>query len=117
MTLVEKIKMLAKSRGITISALESTLGFAGGAISKWDRNIPASDKILKVANFFGTTTDYILRKELENPISPSDMEQMPVTYYHLLNGARDLDLTKQDVDFILDVAKRYKMLEEEKGRK
>ena len=105
MTLVEKIKMLAKSRGITISALESTLG------------IPASDKILKVANFFGTTTDYLLRKELENPISPSDMEQMPVTYYHLLNGARDLDLTKQDVDFILDVAKRYKMLEEEKGRK
>ena len=42
---------------------------------------------------------------------------MPVSYYHLLNGARDLDLTKQDVDFILDVAKRYKMLEDEKNRK
>ena len=117
MTLVEKIKMLAKSRGITISSLESTLGFAGGAISKWDRNVPASDKILKVANYFGTTTDYLLKNELENPISPSDMEQMPVSYYHLLNGARDLDLTKQDVDFILDVAKRYKMLEDEKNRK
>lgn len=110
MTLVEKIKMLARAHGITISGLETTLGFAGGAISKWDRNIPASDKVLKVANFFGTTTDYLLRDELENPIAPQDMENLPVTYFHLLNGAKELELSGQDIDFLLDVARRYKLI-------
>ena len=116
MTLVEKIKMLAKVRDLTISGLETALGFAGGAISKWDRNIPASDKVLKVANFFGTTTDFLLRDELENPIAPADMEKLPVTYFHLLNGAKELDLSERDVQFLLDVARRYKLIDTEELR-
>lgn len=51
MTLVEKIKMLAKSRGITISSLESTWALREEHF-QMDRKIPASDKILKVANYF-----------------------------------------------------------------
>lgn len=108
MTLVQKIKALAKSRGMTIGLVEASLGFSMGLIGKWDKNTPGSDKILKVADFFGTTTDYLLRDEIESPVSQSDLNSLPATYYHLLNGARELDLSSSDVDFLLDVAKSYK---------
>ena len=108
MTLVQKIKMLAKSKGVPVSTVEVTLGFAGGAISKWDHNVPAADKVLRVAEYFGTTTDYLLRNDIDNPLTAADLEHLPVAYYHLLNGVRELELNRRDVEFLLEVARSYK---------
>ena len=110
MTLVQKIKALAISRGMTIGLVEASLGFSMGLIGKWDKNTPGSDKILKVADFFGTTTDYLLRDELESPVDQSELKSLPANYYHLLNGAKKLELSKTDIDFLLDVAKSYQRM-------
>lgn len=115
MTLVQKIKALAKSRGMTIGLVEASLGFSMGLIGKWDKNTPGSDKILKVADFFGTTTDYLLRDEMESPVSQTELDSLPATYYHLLNGAKELELSSNDVEFLLDVAKSYKKMENSSG--
>lgn len=63
MSIKSRIKDLASNRHISIAELERSLDFANGSISKWDKQSPSSDRLLKVANYFGVTTDYLLGRE------------------------------------------------------
>lgn len=63
MSIYERIKNLCKLRGINISELERSLGFARSSLSKIDRFKPGSDKVRKIAEYFGVTQDYILTGE------------------------------------------------------
>ena len=58
--LVERIKKLCNASGISIPKLEEKLGFGAGTISKWKKSAPGSDKLLKVAEYFQVSTDYLL---------------------------------------------------------
>lgn len=60
MGLYEKIKLLAKERKISIRKLEEDLGYGNGTIRRWDVATPGVDKIQKVADYFGVSTDYLL---------------------------------------------------------
>ena len=60
MTLKERVKSLSDERGISLPILESTLGFGNSTIVKWDKSTPKADKLEKVAEYFGVTTDYLL---------------------------------------------------------
>lgn len=51
--LYEKIKSAAKEKGVSISELEKTLGFAQGSICKWNEVKPAFDKVVKVSDYLG----------------------------------------------------------------
>lgn len=62
MSLVERIKYLCKHRKITVASLERTLEFGNGTIRKWDKAYPSADKLKKVADYFGVTTDYLLNE-------------------------------------------------------
>ena len=55
----EKIKKLCKQRGISITELESTMGWTR-SIYRWDTNKPSIDKVKAVADYFGVTVDYLL---------------------------------------------------------
>lgn len=70
-TLYERIKLLCRKRGITISQLESTLGFGNSSIKKWEKtSSPSVDKIVKVASYFNVSLDYLMgRTDIENSIS------------------------------------------------
>lgn len=63
MALVNKLKVLAKERNLSFSALERELGFGNGTIQKWDTSSPSCDKILKLANFLNVSIDSLLRDE------------------------------------------------------
>lgn len=70
MTLLERVKTLCNDNSITLAKLEKTLTFGNGTLSRWDDSSPSGDKLLKVADYFGVTTDYLLGKEdlkLSNP--------------------------------------------------
>lgn len=58
MSRYEKIKVLCREKGITISFLERELGFARGSISKIDKNQPSADRLEKLASFFGVPMEY-----------------------------------------------------------
>lgn len=60
MCLKDRIKKLAINQGISLSTLESILGFGNATIVKWDKSIPSADKLLKVSNFFGVSMDYLM---------------------------------------------------------
>lgn len=61
MTTLERIKELCREEKITIAKLEKELGFSNGSISK-PKTIP-SDRIAKIADRFGVTSDYLITGE------------------------------------------------------
>lgn len=73
---VERIRMLCKRRGITVNALEIQLGFAVSTIGKWGRhNKPSLEKLIKVADFFNVSVDYLLcRTDIKNTDFLNDEE-------------------------------------------
>ena len=56
----DRIQELCDTKGITISALERELGFGKGLIRTWRTGSPSSDKLEKVADFFGVTLDQLV---------------------------------------------------------
>ena len=56
----ERIKELCKCRGITIQDLETTLGFGTRSIYNWSNHAPSVDKVQKVAEYFGVSTDFLI---------------------------------------------------------
>ena len=58
--MVDRICELAHEKGISISALEKTLGLGNGIIGKWRKQSPSCDKLKSVADYLNTTIDYLL---------------------------------------------------------
>ena len=62
--LYDKIRELCQQRGIAITALEKELGFGRGSIGKLQKGSNTnSERIAKIANYFGVTTDYLMGVE------------------------------------------------------
>lgn len=60
MDIVERIDELCRARKINKYELERLLGFGHGSIQKWSAHIPKADNILKVAQFFGISMEYLM---------------------------------------------------------
>ncbi|WP_242871488.1 helix-turn-helix transcriptional regulator [Dehalobacter sp. TeCB1] len=58
--MLEKIQRLCELYKISLTKLERDLDFGRGSIYKWDKSSPSSDKVQKVADYFGVSTDYLL---------------------------------------------------------
>jgi len=58
--LLENIQKLCDERDVTIAQLERDLNFGRGSIYKWNKNSPSIDKVQKVAEYFGVSTDFLL---------------------------------------------------------
>lgn len=61
--MLEQIRGLCTEKGITIFQLERDLDFGNGTVRKWKNSAPGSDKLKRVADYFGVTVDALLRKE------------------------------------------------------
>lgn len=67
MILADKIIELRKRSGWSQEELAHQLGVSRQAVSKWESaaSIPDLDKILKLSQVFGVSTDYLLKDEIE----------------------------------------------------
>ena len=67
MILADKIINLRKKNGWSQEELAEKLGVARQSVSKYEgaQSIPDLDKILKLSEVFGVTTDYLIKDELE----------------------------------------------------
>lgn len=81
MTLGEKIVDLRKKRGLSQEELAITLGVSRQAVSKWEVGdaMPDTDKVVALAEFFGATTDFLLRdiEPAQDPKSGTDAHMSP----------------------------------------
>lgn len=60
MTIFERIESLRKSKGISQGKLEKELGFSNGSISKWKTSTPTSERLQKLADYFGVSIEYLM---------------------------------------------------------
>lgn len=71
MNIVDRIRVLANKKNMSLPDLEITLGLGNGTISRWKTSSPNSDKLTKIADYFGVSTDYLLgRSDDENNDDP-----------------------------------------------
>ena len=61
--MLEKIRTLAKEKGVTLAEVERSCGLGERSLSKWDKNIPSVDKVKRVADYFGITLDELVNTE------------------------------------------------------
>ena len=58
--LLHKIRGLCEAQGISIAELERKANINQRTIYKWDKVIPAADKLARVAEILGTTVEALL---------------------------------------------------------
>ena len=67
MKTVEIINELLKQRGISAAKMMNELGFSSGLYSQWKsgKQRPSWEKLIKIADYFGVSMDYLLGKKTE----------------------------------------------------
>lgn len=93
MKIVSIINRLCDGNGISLTKLEAATGLHN--IYRWDEKVPAFDKVVKVADFFGVSLDSLVGRE-EPKRTRSEIES-------LYEAATEED--KAVIDLIL---KKYK---------
>ena len=68
MNLAEKIIQLRKQKGWSQEELATQMDVSRQSVSKWESGIsmPDIDKIILLSQIFGTTTDYLLKDDIED---------------------------------------------------
>ncbi|WP_203640720.1 helix-turn-helix domain-containing protein [Levilactobacillus andaensis] len=60
MTLLERVKTLAKEQGISLLRLNDTAHLGKNAIYKWKNQTPSTENLQKVADVLHVSVDYLL---------------------------------------------------------
>lgn len=97
MSLLENIQYLCEEHKTSVPKLENALGFGKGAIYKWEKSSPTTDKLQKVANYFKVSLDFLMLDfdreivELVKEMSKKDKgnSYFPSLFHHIL----DVELT------------------------
>ena len=104
MSIRDRVKELLKENGMSISALESTLGFGNGTIAKWEKTAPSAVKLQKVADYLDVSVDYLLgRTERKNPYDESAISG---SYLSLAKEAEESGIDPEDIRLMMETIKR-----------
>ncbi len=101
MILADKIINERKKNGWSQEELADMLGVSRQSVSKWEgaQSIPDLQKILKLAEIFGVSTDYLLKDEIEPEGNPSyynseSVDARPVTRVTMEDANEYIELRK-----------------------
>ena len=102
MTIGTKIQNLRKQRGMSQEQLAEALGVSRQAVSKWEaeQSVPDIDKIILICDYFGVTTDYILRNA-ELPQNEPQSEPIVENTYISENNVNEENPEKQKKSALL----------------
>lgn len=78
MTIKDRVRMLCDTNNISFNKLEDELGFGKGYISKLGSSGPNSNKLEKIANYFGVTMDFLLNGIKEDTSSGKAGVKVPI---------------------------------------
>ena len=79
MKIADRIQYLRKTNGISQEELADKVGVSRQAVSKWEseQSLPDLEKIITMSDYFGVTTDYIL-KGIE-PVTDKEQKSSELT--------------------------------------
>ena len=83
--LVNRIQQLCELNKTKLKPLEEQLGLGNGVIKKWENSSPSCDRILKVANYFNVSVDWLLTGKEGDFYISNDKTELLNLYGHLTN--------------------------------
>ena len=108
---LEKIKELAKKRGIPLSKLEESLGYSTNYFYTLKTKTPNAERLQEIADYFNVSTDYLLGRT-DNPAIAKDTVTTPDGRVVDLSNLRERvvlfdgkPLSDDDVDKIAQIIK------------
>ena len=114
MNIGDKLLFLRNRSGCSQENLADALDVSRQTVSKWElgQSLPDAEKIVAISNFFGVTTDFLLRDT-----SPVQIEKnLDRIVIEFANSASDLDKISKDLvdiarDGIIDEEERLRLFE------
>ena len=123
MTTFDRVKKLADKQKISIVELEEKLEFGRNSLYSWKTKTPNGDRLKKVADFFGVSTDYLLGRTDDPHFIASELEEEDDYERELLmmfrKGEKEAGPEKRDLyrkqtkDLMSFISKTMKELDEE----
>jgi transcriptional regulator with XRE-family HTH domain len=116
MNIYERIKELCKKKGVAIKEMEIAVGIGEKNANKWKTRTPSAESLLKLSEYFGVSTDYILTGE-DNGVSKNyyfDQEIETIAQEIARHpGMKTLfeasmSLSDEDLQYVNDLIKRFK---------
>ncbi len=101
MTFGEKLGILRTECGYSQEGLAEQLGVSRQAISKWEMGttVPELDKVIAISDFFGVSTDYLLKEHMELNHS-GGLDRAVIRF---LGSAQEMDeISKDLIDIVQD---------------
>ena len=98
-----QLESLCEMRNTTPSTVARELGYSMGSVSQWKKGSePKGSIVVRFADYFGVTTDYLLGKS-DTP-NPPKVELREGLGYAFLDGYRELD--DEDISELNRMAER-----------
>lgn len=63
MTFLERVKLLCKEKGVTVSRMEKEIGLSKGAVYKWNTSAPSQQVLKKLSEYFAISVDMLINGE------------------------------------------------------
>ena len=112
MNFAEKILNLRTEYGYSQETLAEKLNVSRQAVSKWESGatLPETDKVIALSNFFGVSTDYLLKDNIQRD-SHDSLDRVVLKF---LGSAKDMDHISEELieimrDGIIDDEEKIKM--------
>ena len=113
-SLGDRIRKLRTEKELEQKELAQIVQVHKGTVSNWENNkrIPDSEMLIKIANYFSVTTDYLLgntnnRNEINiDPIYRKKLKEILECFIE--NGYDPDDITKEEFKSLLDTYMKFK---------
>ena len=93
-----RFKQLCKEKGITQQKALSEMGLHRNAAQRWTEGSPSAEALLKIAEYFGITTDEVLGVETKKTPTPAKGER---DYLAIMNAFDQADESTREAILLL----------------
>ncbi|HAZ96978.1 helix-turn-helix transcriptional regulator [Treponema sp. UBA6852] len=82
----EQIRELRNIRGISQIQLANKLGVTKQSVSNWENDniLPSIEMLVKIANFFEVSTDYLLGLEKKRTLDVENLTDIQISHIQLI---------------------------------
>lgn len=82
----ERIRELRGSRGISQIQLAGKLGVTKQSVSNWENDniLPSIEMLVKIANFFEVSTDYLLGLDKKRTLDVENLTENQISHIQLI---------------------------------
>ena len=106
----EKFIRLCANKGVAPSFVAKKVGISSAAFSQWtDETVPRKTTLLKIADYFGVSVDYLLGKEEKNAPGKDNLTEGEKEWLDFFR-----QIPEEQKPLTLEVFKTFKMIPEDR---